>query len=184
MRSIIEFRKPPLSSQPIAGRVRVKESSRSSWRKLQADDSVVTEMVAVHLHATGNVTCSFTCERYTSLLEQSIILVLQIWPCDTTTMFMQDAASPHIAHCVNHRLHHHLFKDKIISRQFPTSWSPRSRNLNLCDIWLWGYLKAIVYCDPIASLFNLKGSIECHVHNIPQFMLLSTVEHAVLCFKW
>ena len=45
------------------------------------------------------------------------------------------------------------------------------------------YHKSMVYRDPITSLSDLKGSIECHVHNIPQFMLLSTVEYVILHFQ-
>ena len=37
----------------------------------------------------------------------------------------------------------------------------------------------MVYRDPITSLFDLKEIIEGHVRNIPQFMLISTVEHAL-----
>ena len=59
----------------------------------------------------------------------------------------------------------------------------RSLDLNLCDIWLWENLKAMVCRDPIPSLSDLKESIERHVRNIPQFMLLSTVEHAILRFR-
>ena len=58
-----------VSSQPIAGRIQIGGSRRSSCRKLQANDSAVTEMAVVHLfHATGNVTCSVTGEGYASLL--------------------------------------------------------------------------------------------------------------------
>ena len=41
----------------------------------------------------------------------------------------------------------------------------------------------MVYQYPIISLFDLKESIERHVRNIPHFMLLSTVEHAILLFQ-
>ena len=41
----------------------------------------------------------------------------------------------------------------------------------------------MVYRDPITSLSDLKESIEHHVRNIPQFMLLSIVEHAILGFQ-
>ena len=41
----------------------------------------------------------------------------------------------------------------------------------------------MVYRDPITSLPDHKESIERHVHNIPQFMLLSTIEHAILRFQ-
>ena len=41
----------------------------------------------------------------------------------------------------------------------------------------------MVYRDPKAFLFDFKGSIERHVPNILQFMLFSTVEHAILHFQ-
>lgn len=96
---------------------------------------------------------------------------------------MQDGAPPHIARNVKQVLRRHFSDDRIISRHFPTAWPPRSPDLNPCDFWLWGYLKAMVYRDPITSLSDLKESIERHVRNIPQFMLLSTVEHAILRFQ-
>ena len=69
---------------------------------MQADDFIVTEMAAVHLfHATGNVTCIVTGERYCSLLKKSVILAFQSRRSDKTTMFMRDDAPPHIARCVN-----------------------------------------------------------------------------------
>ena len=46
--------------------------------------------------------------------------------------------------------------------------------------WLRGDFKAMVYHDPITSLPDFKESIECRVRNIPQFMLLPTVKHAIL----
>ena len=40
----------------------------------------------------------------------------------------------------------------------------------------------MVYRDPISYLSDLKESIERHVRNIPQFILLSTDEHAFIRF--
>ncbi|GFW93719.1 hypothetical protein TNCV_4542461 [Trichonephila clavipes] len=57
---------------------------------------------------------------------------------------------------------------------------PRFESLRLLVV---GYINVMVYCDPIASLSDLKESIERHVRNIPQCMLLSTVEHAILRFQ-
>ena len=51
------------------------------------------------------------------------------------------------------------------------------------DFWFWGYLKPMVYLDPITSLSDLKESIEYHMLNIPKFTLLSTVEYAILRFQ-
>ena len=42
---------------------------------------------------------------------------------------------------------------------------------------------AMVYRDPIIFLSDLKESIKGHVRNILQFMLLSTIEHAIFRFQ-
>ena len=80
---------------------------------------------------------------------------------------MQDGASAHIARCVKQLLRSHFGNERIISRQFPTAWPPRSPNLNPCDFWLLGYLKSMVHRDLITSLSDLKENIERYVHNIP-----------------
>ena len=90
---------------------------------------------------------------------------------------------PLIARCVKQVRRRHFVDDKIISRQFPTAWPPRSFDLNPRDFWLWGYLKATVYRDRITSLSDLKESVESYMCNIPQFLLHSTVEHAILLFQ-
>ncbi|GFU27371.1 uncharacterized protein TNCV_3906131 [Trichonephila clavipes] len=85
---------------------------------------------------------------------------------------MQDGTPLHIARCVKQVLRCHFGDDKIISPHFPTALSPRFPELNPCEYWLWGYLNAMVYHDPIMSLSDFQESIERHVCNIPHFMLL------------
>ncbi|GFU54757.1 uncharacterized protein TNCV_1038001 [Trichonephila clavipes] len=70
----------------------------------------------------------------------------------------------------------------LCSRQHIT-WPPGSSDTNIRHFWLWRYLKDMFYRDPITSLSDLKKGIERHVRNIPQFMLLSTVEHVILRFQ-
>ncbi|GFV53831.1 uncharacterized protein TNCV_4208821 [Trichonephila clavipes] len=48
---------------------------------------------------------------------------------------------PHIGLCVQQFLRQHFINDRVISRAFPTAWTPRSPDLNPCDFWLWGYFK-------------------------------------------
>ena len=79
-------------------------------------------------------------------------------------------------------LRHHFGVVRIISRKIPTDWPPRFPDMNFCDFWPWSYLKAMVYSDFIIYPSDLKERIECHVCIIPQFMLLSTVDHAILRF--
>ncbi|GFV68274.1 uncharacterized protein TNCV_1875561 [Trichonephila clavipes] len=72
-------------------------------------------------------------QRHPSLLEQSVIPPLQERQCDTTTVFMQNGAPPHIARCVKQMFRRHSGDDRIISRHFPTTCPSRSTDLNLCD---------------------------------------------------
>ena len=130
-------------------------------------------------HTTGNLTCTVTCQHYTSLLQQSIIPALQI---GDVIQPPQDGAPPHIARCVKQLLRHHFDDNRIINRKFPTGWPSRSSDLHSCGYLLRGWLKAMVYGDPITFLSDFKENVGCHVRNIPQFMLLSTVEYAILRF--
>ena len=164
--------------------IQVVGSRRSSCRKLQIDDSVVTKTAATYLfHTTDNVRCTCNGQRSASILKQSVILDLKERWCDKATVFMEDGAPSHIARFVRQLLRYHFGDKKIISQKFPTAWPPRSLDIIPCFFQLWGYIKSMFYRDPIAALSDLEESIEHHVHNIPQFMLLSTVDHANLRFQ-
>ena len=52
----------------------------------------------------------------------------------------------------------------IVSRHFLTAWSFRS--LDPCDLWLWGYLKDVVFCVLIANLVELEESIAQYNLNV------------------
>ncbi|GFU69037.1 hypothetical protein TNCV_3785581 [Trichonephila clavipes] len=65
----------------------------------------------------------------------------------------------------------------------PSTWHSEYPNLNPSNIYLWGYLKVMVYPDLITSQSDIKESIERIVPYIVQFMLLSTVDRAVLRFQ-
>ena len=62
----------------------------------------------------------------------------------------------HIAHCVQRVHRHHFVYDRITSLQYATAWPPRSPDF-----------KAMVYCDPTTSLFDLKENVERYMGNIP-----------------
>ncbi|GFS81720.1 uncharacterized protein TNCV_2706671 [Trichonephila clavipes] len=127
--------------------------------------------------------CNVTGQQYASLLQQSVIPAPQSRRWDGITVFIQDGAPTHIAHRVKQVLRCHFGDDTIISLHFSAAWPPRSSELNACDFYLWRYLKAMVNRYPITSLSELKEIIKLHVRNIPHFMLLSTIEHAILCFQ-
>ena len=60
-------------------------------------------------------------------------------------MFMKDGAPNHIARQETALLRAHVGDKRVISKDFPVAWPPRSSDLNPCDFWLWGFLKDHVY---------------------------------------
>ena len=50
-------------------------------------------------------------------------------------------------------------------------WPARSPDLALCDFFLWGYLKSIVYNDRPRTLAHLKANIRNAIAEIPVDML-------------
>lgn len=66
------------------------------------------------------------------------------------------------------------------------AWSPGSPDLMLCDFWLRGYLKYIVYNRSVTIFNDLKDHISQHLQNItPDALNSAVVSHRVpprLCF--
>ena len=92
------------------------------------------------------------------------------------TWFQQDGAPPHFAHQVRHWLDEN-FANSWIGRGGPVEWSPRSPDLNPLDFCLWGYLKRIVYREPIRNLAHLQARILESCQNLPQDMLHNVEEN-------
>ena len=84
--------------------------------------------------------------------------------------FQQDGARPHTATAVQTWLTSR-FGPKFITKE---KWPPRSPDLNPCDFFLWGYLKARVYNPLPKTLEELKANIEREIKNISIAALKST----------
>ena len=100
----------------------------------------------------GPVTCTVTDKRYEVFLHNHVLPVLQEHHCVDRTIFMHDGSPPHIATPMQRLLSAHFEDDWIISCHFPTTWLPRSPDLNSCNFWLLGYLNNAVYCWQIENL--------------------------------
>ena len=51
------------------------------------------------------------------------------------------------------------FDEKIISRNRPVKWPPRSCDLTPLDYFIWGYVKSLVYVDKPETIAVLKANI-------------------------
>ena len=58
-------------------------------------------------------------------------------------------------------------------------WSPESPDMNPCDFYLWGLIKALVYGTMPTNIENLKQKITDVFHSIPE----ETVRKAVRNMK-
>ena len=84
--------------------------------------------------------------------------------------FQQDRAKPHTATLVQTWLTS-KFARNFIDKD---SWPPRSPDLNPCDFFLWGYLKARVYNPLPKSFEDLKANIDREIKTISKDTLKST----------
>lgn len=73
--------------------------------------------------------------------------------------FQQDGATSHTAtQTIN--LLKEKFADKVLSRNGPVNWPPRSCDLTPLDFFLWGHVKSLVYADKPQTLDDLRANIE------------------------
>ncbi|KAM7306368.1 hypothetical protein ISCGN_010087 [Ixodes scapularis] len=75
-------------------------------------------------------------------------------------IFMQDGAAPHYAKSVRAWLNN-TFPRRWMGRGSDyMDWPPRSPDLNMCDFFVWGFIKGLVYKKRIPSTEELKEKIE------------------------
>ncbi|GBM05965.1 hypothetical protein AVEN_80559-1 [Araneus ventricosus] len=77
----------------------------------------------------------------------------------------------------------HFADDRAISRSFPTAWPSRSRDLNPCDFWLWGFPKYRVFGGSIWTRPEFQTSIARHIVATVQETLEATVEYTTTRFE-
>jgi len=85
---------------------------------------------------------------------------------------MQDGAPPHfsfVTDVLNER-----FPDAWIGRGGPIPWSPRSPDLSPLDLFLWGYIKNIVYAEKIKNIQHLQERITSAIEIVKRDMIQKT----------
>lgn len=128
----------------------------------------------------NGTTVTIDSERYCKMLVEHLIPLLKARHAFSTTILQQDGATPHTARITKHLLQLHFGSDRIISRGFRIDWPARSPDLNGCDFWLWGYLKARVYSYRYPmNCAELKDRIKTAVEEIPREMLEATVNSVI-----
>ncbi len=98
------------------------------------------------------------------------------------TWFQQDRATPNATNSVIRCL-----KQKcgycFLAQGAAFSWSSWSHNLTLCDLFMWGYLKANIFLTPVPDLLTLKSRIQAEIGKIRKEMLQRVYENALALFQ-
>ena len=72
--------------------------------------------------------------------------------------FQGNGAAPHYAVIVRERLDE-KFPGRWIGRRGSFDWPARSSDLILCNFFLWGYLKDVVFKELCTSIMQLQNRI-------------------------
>ena len=93
---------------------------------------------------------------------------------------MQDGAPPHHGAMVRDWLQE-AFNGRVIRRGFEDFWPPYSPALSPCNFFLWGYLKSVVYEDPVpATLEELHKNIRREVRRIKPETLRKVYDNVIV----
>jgi len=120
----------------------------------------------------GNNYADFLRDNLPDLLEDVPLNIRQ------TMWFQHDGAPPHNSRRVRHYLDTR-FPNSWIGRGGPVTWPARSPDLNPLDFFLWGYLKSIIYQDPIETLEELEEKLHCAVGSVTPEMLQLTQQSLI-----
>ena len=71
------------------------------------------------------------------------------------------------------------FGERVISRNGPVEWPPRSCDLTPLDFFLWGHNKSLVYANKPATLDDLEDNTRREIANVPVEMCARVVENWV-----
>jgi hypothetical protein len=97
--------------------------------------------------------------------------------------FHQDGAPAHVANDTKLFLSS-TFENRIISRDFPCEWPPRSPDLTPCDFFLWAEVKELVYKEPVAvNSVSALGDAIIQAFRTIRLTRMNAVRNAVLSVR-
>jgi hypothetical protein len=93
-----------------------------------------------------------------------------------TTWFQQYEAMTHIVRTTM-QVPNEMFPVHVISRRGYNAWPTRSPNLNVCDFFLWGYLKSKMYKKKPRTTVDLKKNIRDEMAALSHTMLQPVMQN-------
>ena len=116
-------------------------------------------------------------QNYLKMMKQKFVPALKRKKLLDKAWFMQDGAPPHCSKDAMEALAA-IFSTRLISRNAAFSWPSYSPDLNPCDFFLWGYLKSVVYSNPVPkTVSELKSNIKRDVRKLNQETINSAIDN-------
>lgn len=135
---------------------------------------------------------SLTAQKYLDLLQNEIPGLLEDVPLATRELmwWQHDGAPAHNSGVVLDFLNN-SYPGRWIGTNGPLRWPPRSPDITPLDFFLWGFLKEMVYAEPIEDMADLINKIYASCATISRHSLLSSCNQElkassrnVHCRKW
>jgi len=127
-----------------------------------------------HFFEEEGVTVTVTSDRYCDTLQNFL------WPkldeLEDDGWFQQDGATAHPS-SRSLSILREIFPGHLISLCGDIGWPARSPDLNPCDFFLWGHIKAKVYVRRPGTIEQLKEAIRLEVAAIPPAMTRKAMDN-------
>lgn len=131
---------------------------------------ILSRTIFFDTNVNGQVYLNFLLNELPVLMENvDFETRLQIW-------IQQAGAPPHSSRVVRNFLNEY-YAGRWIGRSGPVEWPPRSPDLTSPDLFLWGFIKNIVFEREPTSREDMIQRITDACRRIPRNVLLSTVSH-------
>lgn len=115
-------------------------------------------------------------DRYRSMITNFFVPQLNNIDNVEAYWFQQDGATCHTARDTINLLRE-TFDVRIISRNGPVNWPPRSCDITPLDYFLWGYVKSLVYRNKPQTLDHLEANIRRVIADIRPLLLEKVIEN-------
>lgn len=115
--------------------------------------------------------------KYEDLLRNGIQMILNHRPGRERVWYQMDGAPPHNSRSVSEALTE-IFEDRWIGNNGPFRWPPKTPDGNPLDYFVWGFIKNMIYSDPITTMEDMKSRVRTAFNSLtPESIRSATHEN-------
>lgn len=96
-----------------------------------------------------------------------------------TAWYQQDGATPHSTRVVGDLLEL-MFEGRWLANKGPYRWPARSPDLTVLDFFVWGFIKNIVFMEPVTTKENMQERVQAAFDSLTPEVISEATNHGVL----